>query len=347
MTKMIRELMKSNRAIFSGENDMKNIKVRYGRATSLAALVLFLTASSALAEIDNTVTATGTSPSGPVSDTATEQVDVADPIVNASIVKTWTFAPGGDVNNNGLVDAGDTIIFSYLVTNTGNVTLSNVDATDIADDAVGAPIAITTPTLVTTDSGTAPPGLQAAAGQTNDSTDAGNTTDGDWELLGPSDAITFTATYVVQPGDLTALTSADGDIDSTARVTGTYVPATGPSIALAPGGTRESSVAVPLNIAPALFVDKVASDTTDVAAGDTITYTYTVRNDGNVPLSNITLSDTHNGVVGALTPAFQSFTVNAGGSTNTGNTITLLAPGDEAEFTATYVVTQDDINDRQ
>jgi uncharacterized repeat protein (TIGR01451 family) len=324
-------------------------RTKFGRrvAASTAALSLILCSQGAFAAINNTVTASGTSPAGAISRDATESVDVANPIVNASIVKAWSFAPGGDVNNNGLVDAGDTIRYTYVVTNTGNVTLSNVDATDIADDALGAPIAITTPTLVTTDSGTAPPAQQAAAGQTNDSSDAGNTTDGDWETLGPSDAITFTATYVVQPGDLTASTSADDDIDSTARVTGTYVPATGPSVPLATGGTREDTEAVPLNIAPALFVDKVASDTTDVAAGDIITYTYTVRNDGNVPLTNITLADIHNGAPNVLVPAFQSFTVNNGGSTNTGNTLSLLAPGDEAEFTATYVVTQTDINNRQ
>ncbi len=325
-----------------------NIKPRRWRtAVSLAALLAIGQTMPTLAAINNTVTASGTSPSGPISQNANESVDVANPVVNASVVKTWSFAPGGDVNNNGLVDAGDTIRYTYLVTNTGNVTLSNVDVTDIADDAVGAPVAIATPALVTTDSGTAPPAQQGAAGQTNDSSDAANTTDGDWEALGPSDAVTFTATYVVQPSDLSAPTSSDGDIDSTARVTGTYVPSTGPSVPLATGGTREDVEAVPLNIAPALFVDKVASDTTDVAAGDTVTYTYTVRNDGNVPLTNVTLEDTHNGIALALTPAFQSFTVNTGGSTNTGNIITFLAPGDEAEFTASYVVTQNDINNRQ
>jgi uncharacterized repeat protein (TIGR01451 family) len=80
-----------------------------------------------------------------------------------------------------------------------------------------------------------------------------------------------------------------------------------------------------------------------------ITYTYTVRNDGNVPLTAITLGDVHNGnngVPGTLTPVFQSFTVNTG-STNTGNTINTLQPGDEAIYTATYVVRQADIDNRQ
>lgn len=318
-------------------------------AVSVGAMLLFYPVQHSHAAINNTVTASATAPGGPISQQATESVDVADDITNASVVKTWGFAPGGDVNNNGLVDAGDTIIYTYEITNTGNATLRDVDVTDIADDAVGAPIAITTPTLVHLDSGTAAPGQQTAAGQTGDSTDGG-TGDGDWDRLGPADVIRFTATYTVLPGDLSAPSSADGDIDSTARVTGTYVPASGPSVPLAPGGTREDSEAVPLNIAPALFVDKVASDNTDVAAGDVVTYTYTVRNNGNVPLTAVSLADAHNGnngVPGSLTPAFQSFTINTGGSTNSGNTITFLAPGDEAVFTASYTVTQADIDNRQ
>ncbi len=82
-------------------------------------------------------------------------------------------------------------------------------------------------------------------------------------------------------------------------------------------------------------------------AGQVITYTYTVTNSGNVDMTAITLSDTHKGVVGALTPAFQTFSPGGLGSTNTGNTINILRPGDSAVFTATYTVTQDDVDNLQ
>ena len=97
---------------------------------------------------------------------------------------------------------------------------------------------------------------------------------------------------------------------------------------------------------PQLSITKTADDDTEVAAGQTITYTYVVTNTGNVPISGITLSDEHKGVVGALTPAFSSFTTNTG-STNSGNTITVLQPGDVAVYTATYTVTQTDVDTLQ
>ena len=65
-----------------------------------------------------------------------------------------------------------------------------------------------------------------------------------------------------------------------------------------------------------------------------------------MPISNVALADTHNGTADALVPAFQSFTTNTG-STNTGNTITVLQPGDVAIYTASYTVTQNDIDTRQ
>jgi hypothetical protein len=71
-----------------------------------------------------------------------------------------------------------------------------------------------------------------------------------------------------------------------------------------------------------------------------------VKNGGTVPITNVTLHDTHKGALDALVPNFNQWISN-NGSSNTGNTITLLAPGDEAEFTATYIVTQNDVDTLQ
>lgn len=306
-------------------------RMRY-TAAPLALLMAAANITPAFATIDNTVTATGTPPSGPagsVISTATENVDVADATPTLTVVKAWSFAPGGDINNNGLVDAGDVIAYTYTVTNTGNVTLADV-ATSDAHDGTGAPLVVLVPASVTTDNGTA-----------GDSTDVPVPADGDWDTLGVGDVITFTSTYTVVAGDLTAPTSADGDIDNTATVTGNYNPGTGNLVV-----NDTSSTFVPLNIVPALSVSKVADDDTNVVVGQVVVYTYTVTNNGNVPLTNVTLADTHNGIPGALVPAFVTFTTNTG-STNTGNTINVLQPGDVATYTASYTVTQNDIDTRQ
>jgi uncharacterized repeat protein (TIGR01451 family) len=306
-------------------------------AICMSALLLVTQAAPVFATINNSVTVKGTPPGGPVdsvTSSTTKTVDVQDAAPVIAIIKSWVFAPGGDVNGNGLADAGDKIVYSYLVTNTGNVTLDNVATTD-AHDGVGAPLAIITPASVTTDNGS------AGAGTLGDSVDNGLVNDGDWDKLGPGDVITFTSTYTIVPGDLTAPASADALLDSTATATGTYT-GNPPPVPV----SATSSVSVPLHVAPALLVSKTASPDTNVPAGTVVTYTYTVSNTGNVPISNVTLADTHNGVPGALTPAFQSFTTNTG-SSNTGNNITLLQPGDVAVFTATYTVTQNDVDTRQ
>jgi large repetitive protein len=317
--------------------DAAHRRNRFRNAICISALLLAASVGPALATINNTVTVKGTPPGGPadsVTASTTKTVDVANSAPTIALVKSWVFAPGGDVNGNGLADAGDKIVYSYLVTNTGNVTLDAVAITDV-HDGVGLPLTIATPAAVTTDNGT------AAAGTLGDSVNNILVNDGNWDKLGPGDVITFTAPYTVVPGDLTAPTSADGLLNSTATATGTY---TGNPPAVPVSAT--SGTAVPLHVAPALLVSKTASPDTNVPAGTVVTYTYTVTNSGNVPITNVTLADTHKGVPGALTPAFVSFTTNTG-STNTGNTITLLQPGDVATFTATYTVTQADVDTLQ
>jgi uncharacterized repeat protein (TIGR01451 family) len=317
------------RRLFSG------VKIAVG---PLAAILLMAGSITAYAAVTNSVTVSGTGPSGPpggVTANATESVDVEDDAPAIAVVRSFTFAPGGDVNNNGLVDAGDQIVYSYAVHNAGNVTLSNVNVNDIHDGTGTAPTFLT-PASVTTDNGSAP------AGTLSDSTDVGATNDGDWDTLGPDDFVTFTSTpYTVTPADLAALSSADGDIDGTVTATGSYDPGAAP---VTVNGTGSSPV--PLNILPSLEVSKVASQDTNVAAGTVVVYTYRVRNNGTVPITNVTLADTHKGVLNALTPTFASWITDTG-SSNTGNTIDVLAPGDEAEFTASYTVTQADVDSVQ
>jgi uncharacterized repeat protein (TIGR01451 family) len=306
-------------------------------AAPLALVLLMAGSISAYAAVTNSVTATGTGPSGPpgsVTDTASESVDVEDDAPAIAVVRSYTLT--NDVNSNGLVDAGDEVVYTYAVHNSGNVTLANVSVNDV-HQATGAPLTFITPASVTTDNGSAP------AGTLTDSTDVGATNDGDWDVLGPDDYITFTsAPYTVVPGDLLlATSSADNDIDGTVTATASYDPGTAPVTV-----NGSSSSPVPLNIVPSLEVTKVADFDTNVTAGTVVTYTYRVRNNGTVPITDVTLADTHKGVLNALTPTFVSWITDTG-STNTGNTIDVLAPGDEAEYTATYTVTQADVDTLQ
>ncbi len=297
----------------------------------------------AFATINNTVTANGTGPgSVPVTGNANATVAVIVAAPAVSVVKTIIFAPGGDANGNGKADPGDVLNYKFTVTNNGNVTLRDVKVTDV-NDGVGAAVVVVVPTTVTTDNGS------AAAGTLGDSTTASTTK---WDKLGPADVITFTAAYTVVAGDIASAgggtgTGAsggpepDGFLDDRATATANYIN----GVTTTPV-TASDKKSIQLNIVPGISVTKVASKTTNAAAGDVITYTYKVTNTGNTPVNNITLSDTHNGVLNALTPIFGAF--NPGNtSTHTGNTINSLSPGDFATYTATYTVTQTDVDTRQ
>ena len=78
----------------------------------------------------DTATATGTDTEGdtsPPSDPSTVTVPAAAPAPAVSLTKTGTVTPSGD---QGAAKVGDTIAYSYVVTNTGNVTLASVAVDD-------------------------------------------------------------------------------------------------------------------------------------------------------------------------------------------------------------------------
>jgi uncharacterized repeat protein (TIGR01451 family) len=81
---------------------------------------------------------------------------------------------------------------------------------------------------------------------------------------------------------------------------------------------------------PAIGLSKIANPESFAMAGDTITYTYTVTNNGNVPLALIRVTDTVNGQT--------HLRVTCGLST------LFLLPGRSTTCRATYETTQADVN---
>jgi uncharacterized repeat protein (TIGR01451 family) len=96
--------------------------------------------------------------------------------------------------------------------------------------------------------------------------------------------------------------------------------------------TDQASLTVDATQAPTLNVTKVASDTTQVVAGQTITYTYVVTNTGNVTQTNVTLSDAHTTQAGTIALPIAN------------NVIATMLPNASVTRTATYRVTQADID---
>ncbi|GMA96090.1 hypothetical protein GCM10025881_29140 [Pseudolysinimonas kribbensis] len=98
-----------------------------------------------------------------------------------------------------------------------------------------------------------------------------------------------------------------------------------------PALTAAESSRTGLKAQAGLQLVKVASPTTVDTVGQTVTYTFTVTNGTAIPLSGITVQDTQAAPAGALTsgPTCPSPT---------------LAPGASEDCTATYVVTQKDLD---
>ena len=141
-------------------------------------------------------------------------------------------------------------------------------------------------------------------------------------------------------------TNAFATIDNTATATGTYAAAT----------TTSNASTVNVSIAgknQSMLVTKTANPTSNLKAGDVVTYTYTVKNTGNVTLNNISLTDVHNAAGPAPLPGAETLLTDVppiGDSTDAtlaNGVWSNLAPGDTIIFTATYTVKQSDVDTLQ
>ncbi|MFC7356937.1 Ig-like domain-containing protein, partial [Jejudonia soesokkakensis] len=263
--------------------------------------------------VTNQATATGTDEDGTtVTDlsgatidddlsTDTEICQVAD----IAIVKTSEY--DGVVNGECTSDVGDTIAYTFTVTNEGNVDLSNVTVTD--------------PLLQ------APNPVVTIAGPTGD--------DGDG-ILQPTETWVYTADYAITQADINA-----GMVTNQATATGT--PPTGDDVTDLSGATIDDDLSTDTEICNTAAIAIVKTSeydgivngecTSDV--GDTIAYTFTVTNEGNVDLSNVTVTD-------PLLQAPNPVVTIAGPTGDDGDGI--LQPTETWVYTADYAITQADIN---
>ena len=341
--------------------------------------------------VTNTATATGTPPIGPAVTSPPSTAVVTSPSGPAlTMVKS--------VDPTSVGTAGDTVAYSFVVTNTGNVDLTGITVTDTTFTGTGTPPVISCPvttlapgaqttctatytvtqadvnagavTNTATATGTPPTGpavssppstavltIPAVSSLTMvksvDPTSIGTAGDvvtysfvvtntGNVDLTGitvtdttftgtgtppviscPVSTLaagattTCTATYTMTQADVNA-----GAVTNTATATGT--PPTGPAVISPP-----STAVVTIPPGPALTVVKSVDPTSAGAAGDVVTYSFVVTNTGNVDLTGITVTDTF---MGTGTPPVISCPV------------TTLAPGAATTCTATYTVTQADVN---
>lgn len=136
--------------------------------------------------------------------------------------------------------------------------------------------------------------------------------------LGPGQVILCTATYSVTHADVDR-----GSIANSGSVTGQYQDETvadSASLTIGDPSMREASVEI----------TTTASPQNGVTAGTDVTYTYTIRNTGNVTLTDLTVTD--DAVTG----------IDCGDGTNVIGSLT--ATGEPVECSATFTVSQDIID---
>lgn len=332
---------------------LSRIATRKLAVSAVALMTAMAPVTTAWATIDNTVTATGSSPGNTddVTATADEEVDVEDADPQVVVTKTATLLNGAPFSPDSANAAvGDIITYEYTFLNDGNVTITNISLTDAHD---GNATLSQDNNEVLTDNGT-----------TGDSTDSSTDViaaaqDGTWDSLAPGDLITLTSTYTIVQADIDDNGGGDNDLDNT--VTFAATPAAGtidPADLTADEEVDLEDQAASLDVAKvATAIDGVAladPDNANVEVGDVITYTYTVTNDGNVPVSAISLADDVTAGSGSdPTPVINDLSLDdvapAGDSSDDAidEVFDTLGVGDSIEFTGTYTVTQDDVDNLQ
>lgn len=308
--------------------------------SALAVSALLAASLPAGAAIDNTATANGTPARGtytPVTDDATVPVAPAAPQV--SVGKTVSSVTVANGSNTGATDGGDIITYRYAITNNGNVTLTNVTPVD------------TGPTF----NGSA--GQNALTAFVHQPTDPSNTTGVTPASVAPGQTVVFTSTYTLGTLDYLRAAQVDDGIDNSATGDSDQNPTTNTSTA-----TYNIPATPNLQITKVATLTETVGNTTDGFAevGDTITYTYTVLNTGNVSMTDVAISDDHeNGQPGAVVLNSATGTLGTGSgqwevAEDTGVTPTLgtnsddgtdgdfdsLAVGGQVVFTYHHTVTQ-------
>jgi uncharacterized repeat protein (TIGR01451 family) len=194
--------------------------------------------------------------------------------------------------------AGQAITFTYTVANGTAVPLTGVTVTDAFTDA---------------DPASAAPTTSCVSLSNPDASCSGASTS-----LQPGQVATFTATYTTTQADVDHGVLRD-------QATSSGLPPT--------GGMLEGTSAVVTVTAeqdPSLDLQKTSIPGQVDAAGQEVTYSFLVSNDGNVTIDGIDVIETVFTGTGVLGPVDCP--------------ATSLAPGDDVTCTAIYTVTQDDID---
>ncbi len=277
----------------------------------------------------NIAKATGVAPTTTTATSSTATASTSITTVAGLTVTKTAAAPTIALGTSATItDALDTITFSYVLKNVGSVTLTLVAPSDAGPKFNGI-------------AGTNTLGAFSPAGSVT-------------LVAGASQ--TFTATYVL------SLTDVKNGVGITNGVTNT-ASATGRSPAAATITAPNSNATTTIVASPLVSTVKsfVLTDTGGLTPGkadlnEIVTYTYTVTNTGNVPMSGVSVNDLHGTPAAAVPLGAGGITSETlatpgpyGAAASTDTTAndgiwTTLAPGASITFTWVHTVTQAEVD---
>ena len=217
--------------------------------------------------IVNTAAVVGTPPSGPAI------APVSSNTMTVPAVQSPSLTISKSTTSGPVTSVRDVVPYRFVVTNTGNVTITAIAIADPLVPVVSCPAT----------------------------------------ALAPAASVTCTGTHQVTQADVDG-----GSIVNTASVAGVLPSGT----ALTP--TASNTVTVPATPMPAITILKSTTNAGIGLLGEVVTYTFTVRNAGNVTLAAVQVNDR-----------------NATGITCAASR---LAPGAQTTCTGTHIVTLGDLN---
>ena len=279
-------------------------------ATYVAWYIIDQTAASS-GKVINTAIATADTPlsgdEATLSVTSNEAVVDIAPIPSISISKEPTAIEDGD---NNILDVDETVLYTITVTNDGNIELIGVqDPVDVVEDLTGT--AFTSQSVAVTYQGSSLDGLAPPANS------FGGT-------LAVGESVMFEALLTIDQAMVDAAgivnTASVSGYDNTGEIVSDSVSTDAIEIEASPSLTVTKTAAV----------DHVTGTDSETTTGDTIVYTITIENTGNVTLTGIDITDTMTDGDG------QSLTLT---SPATFSTYT-LAPGATETILATYTIEQ-------
>jgi large repetitive protein len=295
----------------TGSNRGVGLISKLGMALVFSLLSLFAVSAANAGNLSNTARATGNPPTGAAINSTTSTIAI--PVVTKNPAYTVVKSISSQTTSNGAnasqVDGGDIITYSYVVANTGNVSINTVVVTD--------------------------PGVSFNGGAANALTSGPTKVSGDTtnpNILDVGETWTYTASYTLTQANVNAAAGVTNGVSNTVSVTAKDPQAV--TVNPTAGGSTLTATET-IAASPSLTIAKTANTAGPLTVGQVVTYSFLVTNNGNVTITGVAIQETAfngTGGTGAITPT-------GGAST--------LAPGATTTFTANYTVTQADIDGLQ